>query len=272
MVQITRIKQSKGWLAIDWRELFQYRELLFFLVWRDILVRYKQTALGIAWAILQPVFFMIIFSIIFGRLAKIDSEGIAYPVYVYAGLLPWTFFANSVSQASLSLLNQQNLLTKIYFPRLFVPAASVGASLIDLLLSCAVYAAILYYYQAVPSIYALYVPLLIILTAIAALGFGFILAALVVVYRDFRFVVPFTLQAMMYLSPVVYSLRIVPEKYHAYLALNPMVGLITAFRSAILGTPFNRQVFIVSAGVALFLFVFSLFFFRRTERQFADII
>jgi lipopolysaccharide transport system permease protein len=270
-VQVTKIKPHSGWIGINWTELFNYRELLFFLVWRDILVRYKQTVLGVAWAVLQPIFLMVVFSVIFGRLAKIDSEGFPYSAYVYAGLLPWTFFASAVTQASLSLVSQQNLLTKIYFPRLFVPTASVGAALVDLVLSCGVYAGILYYYHIVPGLQVLFVPGLILLTTMAALSFGYILSALTVVYRDFRFVIPFMIQAMMYLSPVVYPLRIIPEKYHVYAALNPMTGIIHAFRSAILGTPFNPILLEISASVVLVLFVFGLFYFRKTERRFADI-
>jgi lipopolysaccharide transport system permease protein len=270
-MQITKIKPQSGWLAVNWGELFRYRELLFFLIWRDVLVRYKQTVLGVAWAVLQPVFFMLVFSAIFGRLAKIDSEGFPYQVYVYAGLLPWTFFANAVSQAGLSLVNQQNLLTKIYFPRLFVPTASVGAGLVDLSLSCLVYAGILCYYQVMPDMHVVYLPLLILLTTITALGFGYTLSALTVVYRDFRFIVPFMIQAMMYLSPVVYPIRMVPEQYQPYLALNPMTGIIHAYRSAILGTPFDLRLFGISVSVALTLFVFGLFYFRKTERRFADL-
>ncbi len=270
-MQITKIKPRSGWININWGELLQYRELLFFLVWRDILVRYKQTVLGVAWAVLQPVFLMVVFSVIFGRLAKIDSEGFPYSVYVYAGLLPWTFFAGSVTQSSLSLVNQQNLLTKIYFPRLFVPTACVGAALVDLGFSCLVYAGILYYHQIVPTINAVFVPGLILLTIIAALGFGYTLSALTVVYRDFRFVIPFMIQALMYLSPVVYPSRMIPEKYQLYLALNPMTGIIDAYRWAILGTPFKKEAFLISTGVALFLFTYGLFYFRKTERRFADI-
>jgi lipopolysaccharide transport system permease protein len=271
-VQVTKIKPRTGWIDINWKELFQYRELLFFLIWRDILVRYKQTVLGIAWAVLQPVFMMLVFSVIFGRLAKISSEGFPYAVYVYAGLLPWTFFANAVTQSGQSLISQQHLLTKIYFPRLFVPTASVGAGLVDLAISCLVYAGILFYYGIVPSINVLFLPLLVCLTVIAALGFGYTLAALTVTYRDFRFVIPFMIQVMMYLSPVVYPVTMVPEKFHLYLAINPMTGIIHAYRSAILGTPFNPEMFAISVSVAFILFIYGLFYFRKTERRFADIV
>ncbi|KGO35717.1 phosphate ABC transporter permease [Desulfobulbus sp. Tol-SR] len=265
------IRPRKGWINIDWAELYRYRELLFFLTWRDILVRYKQTVLGVAWSVLQPVFMMVIFTVIFGRLAKIDSEGLPYAVYVYAGLLPWTFFSNAVSLSGLSLVNQQALLTKIYFPRLFVPTSIVGAGLVDLAISFLVYGVILAVYGIVPSAGIMWLPLLVVLTVLATLGFGYTLAALTVSYRDFRFLVPFMMQAMMYISPVVYPVTLVPERYHWLLALNPMTGIIGAFRSAVLGTPWNPTTLIVSTLVTLVLFVFGLFFFRRTERRFADI-
>lgn len=268
---ITLIKPRKGWISIDWKELYRYRELLFILTWRDILIRYKQTVLGVAWAILQPVFMMVVFSVVFGRLAKIDSQGLPYPIFVYAGLLPWTFFSNAVSQAGLSLVNQQQLLTKIYFPRLFVPTSSVGAGLVDMCLSYVVYAILFAIYGIVPSSGIIWLPLLTLLTVMASLGFGYTLAALTVSYRDFRFVIPFMMQAMMYISPVVYPVTMVPERYHALLAINPMTGIIDAYRSAILGTPWNYTTLVVSTIVILTSFTFGLFFFRKTERRFADI-
>lgn len=265
------IRPSTGWIQVDWGELYQYRELLFSLTWRDILVRYKQTVLGVAWAVLQPVFMMVVFTIIFGKLAKIESEGLPYAVFVYAGLLPWTFFSTAVSQSGLSLVNQQHLLTKIYFPRLFVPTASVGAGLVDLAISFVVYAIVLVYYGVMPSVGVIWLPFLVLLTILAALGFGYTLAALTVSYRDFRFLVPFMMQAMMYISPVIYPVNLVPSRYHWLLALNPMTGIIDAFRSAILGKPWNFMTLGISTSVIIVLFVFGLFFFRKTERRFADI-
>lgn len=261
----------KGWINIDWAELYCFRELLVFLTWRDILVRYKQTVLGVAWAVLQPVFMMIVFTVIFGRLAKIDSEGFPYAVFVYAGLLPWTFFSSAVSQSGLSLVSQQHLLTKIYFPRLFVPTASVGAGLVDLSISFMVYIVILAYYGIMPSAGVVWLPVLVLLTIMAALGIGYTLAALTVSYRDFRFIVPFMMQAMMYISPVIYPVNLVPAQYHWLLALNPMAGIIDAYRSAILGLPWNFTTLCISTIVTIGLFVFGLFFFRKTERRFADI-
>jgi len=265
------IRPRKGWINIDWAEINHYRELLYFLVWRDVKIRYKQTVLGVAWAVLQPVFSMIVFTVIFGKFAKIPSDGIPYAVFVYAGLLPWTFFANGVTHAGLSLVSQQNLLTKIYFPRLFVPAAAIGGGFVDLAISFGVYAVILAAYGVAPGWGTVFVPLLLLFTIMAALGLGCLLAALTVSYRDFRYVVPFMMQALMYLSPVVYPVSLIPSKYHWLLAINPMAGIIDAFRSAILGKPWNLTTLAVSGGVTLLLLVFGMFYFRKTERRFADI-
>ena len=269
--QQTIIRPRSGWIPVDWRELWEFRELLYFLIWRDVKVRYKQTVLGLAWAVLQPVFSMLVFTVIFGKFAKIPSEDLPYAVFCYAGLLPWTFFSASVTHGGQSLVNQQNLLTKIYLPRLFVPAASVGGGLVDLLVSFGVYAVILAIYQIVPSWQVVFLPILVLLTVLAALGFAFALAALTVAYRDFRYVVPFMIQALMYLSPVVYPVSIVPAKYHWLLAINPMAGIIDGYRSAILGKPWNPTTLSVSTASTLAVFLFGLFHFRRTERKFADI-
>lgn len=265
------IRPRKGWIGLDWPEMLRYRELLYFLVWRDYKVRYKQTVLGVAWAVLQPVFSMLVFTVIFGKLAKISSEGFPYAVFVYAGLLPWTFFAASVNISGLSLVNQQHLLTKIYFPRLFVPTAAVGAGLVDLAISFGVYAVVLTWYGILPSWQVVFLPFLVLLTVMATLSFGYLLSALTVSYRDFRYVIPFMLQAMMYLSPVVYPVSLVPERFHWLLALNPMTGIIDGYRSAILAKPWNLTTLAVSTAVTVALFIFSLFYFRKTERRFADI-
>ena len=265
------IRPRKGWIAIDWSEISHYRELLYFLVWRDVKIRYKQTVLGVVWAVLQPVFTMLVFTTIFGRFAKIPSENLPYAVFVYAGLLPWTFFANGVTQAGQSLVNQQNLLTKIYFPRLFVPTAAVGGGLVDLAISFGVYAVILTIYGIVPSWGVVFLPVLVLFTVMAALGLGCTLAALTVSYRDFRYVVPFMVQALMYLSPVVYPVSLIPSQYHWLLAINPMAGIIDAYRSAILGKPWNLTTLAVSGSITIVLLVFGMFYFRKTERRFADI-
>ena len=268
---VTVIRPRAGWIAIDWRELWEARELLFFLVLRDVTVRYKQTVLGVAWAILQPVFSMVIFTVIFGRLAKLPSDGQPYAIFVYAGLLPWMFFSNAVTGACQSLVNQQSLLTKIYLPRLFVPAASIGSGLVDLAVSFVVFGCLLVFYGVAPGWGVLAVPLLILLTIIAALGVGLSLAAVTVTYRDFRYVIPFMIQAWMYLSPVIYPVSMVPPQWQWLLAVNPMVGIIDAFRSALLDRPWNFQTLGVSTLSACLLLTYGLFYFRKTERRFADV-
>jgi len=267
----TIIRPRPGWIAIDWRELWDSRELLAFLVWRDISVRYKQTVLGLAWAILQPVFTMLVFTVIFGNLAQMPSQGIPYPIFVYAGLLPWMFLSTAVGGASQSLVSQQALLTKIYLPRLFVPAASVGGGLVDLGVSFGVFAILMAYYGVVPGWGVLAVPFLILLTLVASLGVGLALAALTVTYRDFRYVIPFMIQAWMYLSPVIYPVTLVPAKWQLLLAVNPMVGIIDGFRSALLGTPWNLPALAMSTACACVALLFGLFYFRKTERRFADV-
>ena len=268
---VTEIRPRRGWSSIDWRELWEHRELLGFLVQRDIKVRYKQTTLGVAWAVLQPVFAMLIFTLIFGRFAKIPSEQVPYAVFVYAGLLPWTFFSTSVTQAAQSLIRQEALLTKIYLPRLFVPAAPVGGALVDLSISFVVFAALMAFYGQVPGWGLLLLPLLILVTVIAALGVGLLLAALTVIYRDFRFVVPFLMQVWMYTSPVIYPVNLVPRQYHWVLALNPLSGIIDGFRAALLDRHFDFTTIAVSSAASLGLFILGLFYFRRMERRFADI-
>lgn len=267
----TVIRPRSGWIAIDWRELYAARELLFFLVWRDVKIRYKQTVLGAAWAVLQPLTTMIIFSIIFGRLAGIRSEDVPYPVFVFAGLIPWIFFSGGVTQAGHSLISQQQLLTKIYFPRLFIPTAAVGALLVDLMITLGIYACLLAGYRVAPSWQVVFLPPIILLTVLATLGLGYFLAALTVVYRDFRYVVPFMVQILMYASPVIYPASLLPRRLHAVFALNPMFGIIESYRSAILGTPWDLGALASSALSTLALFVFGLYYFRKTERRFADI-
>jgi lipopolysaccharide transport system permease protein len=265
------IRPRSGWIPIDWRELYRFRELLYYLAWRDVKIRYKQTVLGIAWAVLQPLFTMLIFTFIFGRVAGISSGEVPYPVFVFAGLIPWTFFSTGVGQAGTSLVSQQNLLTKIYFPRLFVPTAAVCAYVVDLMITLGIYACILLVYGVAPSWQIIFLPLLIGLTITLTLGLGYMLSALTVLYRDFRYVIPFSIQILMYLSPVIYPASFLPPRYHALLGLNPMFGIVEAYRSAILGTPWQPITLAASTASTLALFVFGLFFFRRTERRFADI-
>lgn len=265
------IRPRSGWISIDWRELWESRELLYFLVLRDVKVRYKQTVLGVAWAVLQPLFTMLIFTLIFGRFAKIPSDGVPYALFVFAGLLPWTFFSTNISQASMSLMNQQSLLTKIYLPRLFIPSSSIGSGLIDLLVSFGVFTLLMFYYGVGLGPGALAVPFLVLMTAAASLGIGLWLSALIVTYRDFRYVVPFLVQSWMYLSPVIYPVSMVPAKWQPLLAINPMAGIIDGFRSALLGLPWNYTTLGISSVSSIVFLAFGLGYFRKTERGFADV-
>jgi lipopolysaccharide transport system permease protein len=265
------IRPSTGWIAINWSEMWEARELLYFLMRRDVTVRYKQTVLGVAWAVLQPVFSMLVFTIIFGKLANMPSEGFPYAIFVYAGLLPWMFFSTAVSTSSQSLVNQQALLTKIYLPRLFVPSSSIGSGLVDFAVSFAVFAGLMAYYGVAPGWGMLAVPLLVALTIVAALGTGLLLSAVTVTYRDFRYVTPFMIQAWLYLSPVIYPVAIIPTEWQSLLAVNPMAGIIDGFRAALLGRPWNLLALGISTVSSFALLAFGLFYFRRTERRFADV-
>lgn len=265
------ISPQTGWVPICWSELWEHRELLWMLVSREVTVRYKQTVLGVTWAILQPVLSMAIFTLIFGQFAKMPSEGAPYPIFVYAGLLPWTFFSVGVSQAGQSLINQQALLTKIYLPRLFVPAAPLGSALCDLAVSFPVFAVLMLIYQHNPGWSALALPFLVLVLLMAALGMSLILSALTVTFRDFRYVIPFMLQIWMYISPVVYPASIVPEHLRWCFALNPLAGIIDGFRSALLGRPFDWPNILISTAASAALLCWGLFYFKKTERRFADI-
>ena len=265
------IRARPGWIAVDWAELVRARELLFFLVWRDVKVRYKQTVLGAAWAVIQPLATMLIMTVIFGRFAGIKTGDLPYPVFVFAGLIPWTFFANGVSNAGQSLVSQQALLTKVYFPRIFVPTATAGAFLVDMLITLGIYGAILAYYHIVPSWQVIFLPALLVLTVLATLGLSYTLASLTVLYRDFRYVIPFMISTLQYASPVIYPLSIIPRGYRSVMALNPMCGVVAAYRSCILGEPWDFPSLAISTASSLFLLAFGLYFFRRTERLFADL-
>lgn len=257
---------------INLTELWEYRELLAALSIRDIKVRYKQTVLGAAWAILQPLTTMIIFTLIFGRLAKIPSDGFPYPVFVYSGLLAWTFFASAVSTSGASLVGSSQLVSKIYFPRLIVPIASIGVSLMDFLVSSIILLLLMLYYQIPWTVNLLAVPLLMTGVITTALGVGTLLSALTVSYRDFRYVIPFMVQIWMYITPVVYPISFVPEKWRWLLLLNPMTGYIEGLRSAFLGKPFDFIAIGVAALFSLVLFLSGLTYFRNKEKRFADVI
>jgi lipopolysaccharide transport system permease protein len=261
---------ATGWIGINWREMIASREILLFLIRRDILLRYKQTVLGGAWAILQPLMLMGIFTFVFGRYAKVDARGFPYPVFVFAGLIPWSLFSQGMPQAALSLVSQQHLLTKVYFPRLFVPIAAASVFLVDLLLSLGIYAVVLAYYGIVPRWTTIFLPVLILLTLMGTLAFGVMIAALTVFYRDFKHIVPFMMQLFMFVTPVFYSTSVFTERTRLFLSLNPIFGIINAYRSAILGVDWDLTSLAISTASTVLLFTFSLFYFRRTERRFAD--
>jgi lipopolysaccharide transport system permease protein len=257
-----------------WKDLWRYRELFYFLAWRDILVRYKQTAIGIAWALIRPFLTMVVFTIVFGQLAKLPSEGAPYPILVFSAMLPWQFFANSLSECSNSLITNANLLSKVYFPRLVVPTSAVVVSFVDFMISGMILLALMIWYNFVPSWRILTLPLFIGIAFAASMGAGLWLASLNVQYRDFRYIVPFIVQFGLYVSPVGFSSSIVPEQWRFIYSLNPMVGVIDGFRWAILGG--NSQLylpgFILSMGLVILLLVSGIWYFRKMERTFADVI
>lgn len=271
--EITIIEPSSGWRAINLRELWRFRELLYFLTWRDVKVRYKQTAIGVVWAVLQPFLTMVIFSVLFGRLAKIGSDNIPYPVFSYSGLLPWTFFASAINLAGLSLVANANMIAKIYFPRLLMPAAAVLAATLDFCIAFIVLLVMMLYYGITPGLATFTLPLFLALAVITALGISLWLAALNVKYRDIRYVIPFLTQVWLFLTPVLYPSSMIPDKWRLVYGINPMSGVVEGFRWSLLGTEkAPGAMILVSVGVVIVLFVGGLFYFRRMEREFADVI
>ena len=257
-----------------WKDLWNYRELFFFLAWRDILVRYKQTVVGILWALLRPLLTMLVLTLVFGKWAKMPSEGVPYPILVFSAMLPWQLFANSFSGASNSLIMNTNLISKIYFPRLIIPTSSVVVSFVDFLISGAILLYLMIWYDFWPTWRIIVLPLLILIAMAASLGAGFLISALNVKYRDFRYVVPFIVQFGLYISPVGFSSSVVPDKWRLIYSLNPMVGVIDGFRWAILSndTFLFMPGFILSMGLVVLLLIFGTKYFRATERTFADVI
>jgi lipopolysaccharide transport system permease protein len=267
------IEPTRGWLSIRFREIWRRRNVLWILVWRDLKVRYKQTVLGFLWAFLQPFTKMVIFSVIFGRLAGLGPRGMPYPVFVFAGMLPWEFFAATLDRSSNSVVGQQQFITKVYFPRLIIPLSTIGAALMDFAVSLLILAGLLVWYPQVQlgwSILAI-VPLML-LTVMVAIGAGTLFAALNVAYRDVRYVVPFLIQVWLFLTPVIYPVTLIPEGFRWLIALNPMTGIIAGYRWAILGQPAEWSSVLLSFAVAAALFVLGVGYFRRTERVFADIV
>ena len=266
------IQPSKKWNLLSLKDIWAYRELLFFLTWRDVKVRYKQTALGAAWAILQPLFMMLIFTIFFGRLAGVGSSGIPYPLFALAGLVPWTFFANAITASGNSLVGSAHLITKVYFPRLIVPAAAMLAGLVDFLLAFLLLCILMLYYRVTLTVQILFLPVLVLMTALFSLGVGTWMSALNVKYRDVRFALPFVIQLWLFVSSVILPSSSIPPKWRWLLNLNPMSGIIEGYRSALFGLPFDWPALSIAAVLTLLVLLYAIYAFSRVERSFADII
>ena len=266
------IRPPRKWVPVDFKELWEYRELLYFFTWRDVKLRYKQTGLGIAWAIIQPLFLMIVFSLFFGGLAQIPSDGVPYPLFSLAALLPWTLFAEGMTRSTISMVSNANIMTKVYFPRLIMPVASIMSPLVDFCFAFGILIIMMAYYGFVPTINVIFLPLLVIFAMMTSLAVGLWLSALNVKYRDFQYTVPFLIQIWMFASPVVYPASMVPEQLRFLYALNPMTGVIEGFRWALLGTNPPTTMIFISLGVVIALLVSGVFYFRRMEQYFADIV
>src|SRR3982750_2216786 len=263
------VEPGKKWVALDLRALWDYRELLYFLMWRDVKVRYKQTVLGAAWAIIQPFFTMLIFTIFFGILARIKSDGIPYPLFALSGLVPWTFFANAITSSSNSLLGDSRLITKVYFPRMVIPVATVGAGLVDFVIAFITLIGMMLYYRVPLSLNILMLPPLVALLMLLAIGVGMWMSALNVKYRDIRYALPFLIQLWMFASPVIYPTSLVPQKWQWAYSLNPLAGLIEGFRAALFGRAFNWSALAISTVFTFALLTASAYAFRRMEKSFA---
>lgn len=269
----TIIRPSQGWFSLRLGELWQYRELLYFLVWRDLKVRYKQTVLGVAWAIIQPFFTMVVFSIVFGQLMKVPSEGVPYPIFAYSALLPWNYFASAMSRSGQSLVSSASLITKVYFPRLVIPIAATGAGLVDFAIAFVILVGMMLFYRIVPTAAVITLPAFMLLSTATALSMGLWLSALNVRYRDVGYVIPFLVQVWLFASPVAYPTTLLPERWRALYGLNPMAGVVEGFRWALLGTEgVPGLMLVISALVVMLVLVSGLFYFRRMEKTFADVV
>jgi len=268
-----RIEPPRGWIPLNLRDLWQYRDLLYFLAWRDIKVRYKQTVLGASWAILQPFFTMVVFSLFFGKLAGIPSEGLPYPIFSYAALVPWQFFANGLTSSSDSVVSSANLIRKVYFPRLVIPMAAVGSGIVDFCLAFLVLLGMMAFYGIVPTANVVWLPLLLLLALVTSLGSGLWLTAMNVQFRDVRYMVPFLVNAWMFATPIAYPSSLLDEPWRTLYGINPMVGVVEGFRWALLGTETQPgSMILVSAVVAVALLVSGAYYFRRMEKTFADVV
>lgn len=269
---LVSIRPSGKWVSLDLSSLWPYRELLYFLMWRDVKVRYKQTALGAAWAIIQPLFAMAIFTLFFGRLAGVPSDGIPYPIFAYAGLLPWMFFSNAVTNSGNSLVGSSNLITKVYFPRMIIPAAAVGSGLVDFVIALLILVVLMVYYGVAVTFNLLMFPVLVALTMLLALGVGMLMSGLNVKYRDVRHALPFVIQLWMFATPIVYPASLVPERWRLVYALNPLTGIIEGYRSSLFGAAFDWATLGTSAAITIAVLIYSAYSFRRMERGFADLV
>ncbi len=271
---ITTLKPAHGWAALNLRDIWRYRELVYFLTWRDLKVRYKQTLLGASWAILRPVLTMVVFSIFFGGLAKVPSEGAPYPIYTYSALLPWELFATALTVASRSLVQNSQMITKVYFPRIILPLSSVLAGVVDFLVAFVVLVLLMFYYGLHPTSQMWTLPLFLLLALVTSLGVGFWLSAMNVLYRDVGYVTPFLSQFWLFITPIAYGASLVPKRWQFLYALNPMVGVVNGFRWAILGiesaAPGNALM--ISIAISVVILISGMFYFRRMERRFADMI
>jgi lipopolysaccharide transport system permease protein len=272
-VPALRIEPSKGWVSLKLHELWEYRELLYFLIWRDVKVRYRQTTLGVTWAVIQPFFTMVVFSLFFGKLARMPSDGIPYPLFSFAALVPWTFFANGLNKGSNSVVVSANLIRKVYFPRLAVPIASVLGGVIDFVLACTVLLGMLLWYDRVPTVNVLWLPLFLLLALVTSLGVALWFSAMNVRYRDVHYIIPFLTQTWLFLTPIAYPSSLLPEPWRTVYGINPMAGVVEGFRWALLGTATAPgPIIAVSVLAALGLLVSGGLYFRRMEKTFADVV
>ena len=271
-VPVVTIRPSRSWAVLDLNELWAYRELLYFLAWRDVKVRYKQAVLGIAWAVIQPLLTMLVFTVFFGKLAKVPTNGVPYPIFCYAALLPWMFFQNAVTSGSNSLVGSANLIKKVYFPRLLVPASAVAAALVDFAVAFIIFIGLFGYYRFSLTRAVLLLPVLVVIVVILALAVGLASSALNVKYRDVRYALPFAIQLLMFVSPVIYPSSLMPERWRWALAINPLTGIIEGFRSSLLGQPIMWGALAYAAAASFVLLALSAYLFRHMERQFADVV
>jgi lipopolysaccharide transport system permease protein len=269
---LVTIESRNSWKVVDVRDVWTHRELLYFLIWRDVKIRYKQTLLGAAWAIIQPLFTMLIFTLIFSKVAQIDSNGIPYPIFAYAGLLPWTFFSNGIIQSGNSMISNSHLITKVYFPRIIIPVAAVGAGLVDFGVAFVMLLVLMIYYRVQLTANLLMLPALIALTTLLAIGVGSLFAAINVKYRDVKFALPFLVQIWMYLSPIAYPATVVPQRWRLIYSLNPVTGIIEGYRSAFFARPFDWMSLGTSLAITMVLIGYAAYEFRKLEKGFADII